>query len=307
MANPQYEPIIIGGGPAGQSAALIAGQIRIKTALIIAENPRNFVTAALYGFLTRDSPHLNELSVVAKEQICKFPPVDHITDRIFDVARSADGFSATTARGTTMPATHMLIATGHRDHLNQLKLPVIEVVYSKTVYPYPFCDGYEHADEAFAIFDHGAIRHLGPMMRIWSRDMIMFTNGKSLDAKVKAELQIKGFLVKEVDVAGLWSSSGALTHVTLDDGREIARQSGFVVEELSSPATDVAERLGGVAHEETNWGMPEVSGASGATNIPGPYLVGDARIGFAGIAAVISEGSFRGAMEHWTALPEEAK
>ena len=44
----------------------------------------------------------------------------------------------------------MLIATGHRDHLDQLELPGIEQVYGKSVYPCPFCDGFEHTDEAYA-------------------------------------------------------------------------------------------------------------------------------------------------------------
>jgi len=314
MANLHYDLIIIGGGPAGQSAALIAGRTRMKTAFINAENPRNFVTTASHGFLTRDGAHPSELLAVAKDQLRKYPTVDYIADSVSDVARLDNGFSATTAQGATMTAPRMVIATGHRDHLGHLDLPGIEDVYGKSVYPCPFCDGYEHADEALAIFGHGAIEHFVPMMRIWSRDMIVFTNGNSLDAKVKAELRTKGVPVEEGKVANLRSAGGTLTHVVLGDGREIARQSGFVVEEFSSPATDFAERLGVIAQEENDWGMPELAAASGTTNIPGLYVVGDARMGFAGIAAAVSEGGFcvemmahEVAMERWSALPEGSK
>ncbi|WP_458792332.1 NAD(P)/FAD-dependent oxidoreductase [Yoonia sp. MH D7] len=314
MSNQQYDLIIIGGGPAGQSAALIAGRTRMKTAFINAESPRNFVTTASHGFLTRDGAHPSELLAVAKEQLRKYPTVNYIADSVSDVARLADGFSATTAQGATMTATRMLIATGHRDHLDQLDLPGIEDVYGKSVYPCPFCDGYEHADEALAIFGHSAIEHFVPMMRIWSHDMIVFTNSNPLDAKVKAELQAKGVLVEEGKVATLRSKGGTLTHVVLEDGREIARQSGFIIEEFSSPATDFAEHLGVIANDENDWGMSELASASGTTNIPGLYVVGDARMGFAGIAAAVSEGGFcvemmahEVAMERWTALPEEPK
>ncbi|UWQ76194.1 NAD(P)/FAD-dependent oxidoreductase [Leisingera sp. M658] len=314
MASQHYDLIIIGGGPAGQSAALIAGRTRMKTAFINAESPRNFVTTASHGFLTRDGAHPSELLAVAKEQLHKYPTVNYIAGKVSEVSRLAGGFSATTAQGATMTATRMLIATGHRDNLDQLDLPGIEDVYGKSVYPCPFCDGYEHSDEALAIFGHGAIEHFVPMMRIWSRDMIVFTNGNPLDAKVKAELQAKGVPVEEAGVASLRSKGGTLTHVVLDDGREIARQSGFVVEEFSSPATDFAVRLGVIANEENDWGMSELAGANGTTNIPGLYIVGDARMGFAGIAAAVSEGGFcvemiahEVAMERWAVLLEEPK
>lgn len=310
MANEHYDLIIIGGGPAGQSAALIAGRTRIKTAFINAEAPRNFVTTASHGFLTRDGVHPSELMAIAKQQLKTYPTVRYIADHVTDVARLAEGFSATAAAGETLTAPRILIATGHRDHLDRLDLPGIEQVYGTSVYPCPFCDGFEHSDEALAIFGHGAIEHFVPMMRIWSQDMIAFTNGKPLDAKVTADLAGKGVPVEEGKVTDLRSKDGTLTHVVLADGREIARQSGFVVEEFSSPATDFAERLGAIPNEENDWGMPELAGASGTTNIPGLYVVGDARIGFSGIAAAVSEGGFcvemiahEVAMERWNALP----
>lgn len=313
MTKHPYDLIIIGGGPAGQSAALIAGRTRMKTAFVNAEAPRNFVTTASHGFLTRDGAHPSELLTVAKEQLQKYSTVQYFTDNIVSVARLSDGFSATNSDGMVLQAARMLLATGHSDNLAQLELPGIEMVYGKSVYPCPFCDGFEHADEALAIFGHGAVEHFVPMMAIWSRDMIVFTNGKTLDAELKEQLASKGVPVEEGKVAALLSDNGKLTHVELGDGRKIARQSGFVVEEFSHPTTDFAERLGVVAMDENDWGMPELAGASGTTNIPGLYVIGDARIGFSGIAAAVSEGGFcvemmahEMAMERWRAIPQVA-
>lgn len=309
MPTLQYDLIIIGGGPAGQSAALIAGRTRMQTAFINAESPRNFVTTASHGFLTRDGAHPSELLAVAKEQLKKYSTVEYVNDNVTDVARTPSGFSATIASGMELSATRMLIATGHKDHLELLELPGVEDVYGKSVYPCPFCDGFEHADEAMAIFGHSVVAHFVPMMRTWSQDLIVFTNGKPLEEKAKAELIAKGVPVEEGKVKRLLSNAGKLTHVVMEDGREIKRQSGFVVEEFSRPSTDFAERLGAVATEENDWGMPELAGASGTTNIPGLYVVGDARMGFAGIAAAVSEGGFcvemmahEVAMERWQAF-----
>lgn len=314
MNDQHYDLIIIGGGPAGQSAALVAGRTRLKTALINAEAPRNFVTTASHGFLTRDGAHPSEILAIAKEQLKKYPSVDYFADQVGEVARLPEGFSATTGAGKRLTATRLLIATGHRDHLERLNLPGIEEVYGKSVYPCPFCDGFEHADEGLAIFGHSVVQHFVPMMRIWSKDLIVFTNGEKLSPQVKAELEQKGVPVEEGKVTALKSLAGKLQAVMLEDGRVIARESGFVVEEISSPATNFAEQLGVEAQGENDWGMPEIASASGTTNIPGLYIVGDARTGFSGIAAAVSEGGFcvemmvhEMAMAKWAAMGEVAE
>ncbi|MGJ8528557.1 NAD(P)/FAD-dependent oxidoreductase [Maritalea sp.] len=311
MNETQFDLIIIGGGPAGQSAALMAGRTRLKTAFINAEDPRNFVTTASHGFLTRDGAHPSEILTVAKDQLKKYTTVDYVKDRVTNVARTPSGFSATLMDGRILHGKKMLIATGHKDNLAELELPGLEAVYGKSVYPCPFCDGFEHKDEALAIFGHSVVQHFVPMMRVWSKDLVVFTNGKALDDHTKAELVSKGVPVEESKVEALISTDGKLTHVELEGGRKVVRQSGFVVEEFSSPATNFAEQLGVIPTEENDWGMKELAGASGTTNIPGLYVVGDARIGFSGIAAAVAEGGFcvemmlhELAMERWGALPE---
>ncbi len=311
MDDTEYDLIIIGGGPAGQSAALIAGRTRMKTAFINAETPRNLVTTASHGFLTRDGAHPSEILAVAKTQLQKYPSVNYIKNQVHEVERTHAGFCVTTSDGKVLRGKKMLIATGHRDNLDELALPGIADVYGKSVYPCPFCDGFEHADEALAIFGHSVVAQFVPIMRVWSKDLVVFTNGKLLNPETKALLESKGVPVEEGKVVALISIKGKLTHVKLEDGRKIARQSGFVVEEFSAPATDFAEQLGVIPNGENDWGMKEFASASGKTNIRDLYVVGDARIGFSGIAAAVAEGAFcvemmlhELAIERWDALPK---
>ena len=57
MQNIEIQVIIIGGGPAGMSAALVLGRSRINTLVLNTENPRNIVTTHSHGFLTQDGKH----------------------------------------------------------------------------------------------------------------------------------------------------------------------------------------------------------------------------------------------------------
>ena len=52
--SPTYDAIVIGGGPAGLSAALILGRCRRRILVCDAGQPRNAHSAAMHGFLTRD-------------------------------------------------------------------------------------------------------------------------------------------------------------------------------------------------------------------------------------------------------------
>ena len=49
--------IIVGGGPAGLSAALVLGRCRRKVVVFDTGQPRNAASHAMHGFLSRDGTH----------------------------------------------------------------------------------------------------------------------------------------------------------------------------------------------------------------------------------------------------------
>lgn len=50
----RYEAVVVGGGAAGLSAALVLGRARRRTLVVDAGEPRNAPAAHLQGYLTRD-------------------------------------------------------------------------------------------------------------------------------------------------------------------------------------------------------------------------------------------------------------
>jgi thioredoxin reductase len=60
--NNMLDCAIIGGGPAGLSAALVLGRAMRNTILFDDNKPRNAVTQETHGFITRDGIKPNDFS-----------------------------------------------------------------------------------------------------------------------------------------------------------------------------------------------------------------------------------------------------
>lgn len=287
----QHDVAIIGGGPAGMSAGLTAGRALLDTVIVNAESPRNAVTTASHGFLTRDGAHPAELLAVAKQQLEKYETVRYLTDTVIETVATNDGFEVALAGGERLIANQLIIATGYTDDLSQLALPGIDDVYGASVYPCVFCDGFEHRGERLALFGSEGAIHYAPMVRLWTEDLIVFTNGATLTSDEIAEFERHSVPVYTEPVRRLDSTNGKLLAVELSTGERIERDAGFISDDYSKSSSAFAEALG-VTSSANDWGMTALDVTeTGGTSIPGLHVIGDARIGFSGLIAAAAEGA----------------
>lgn len=285
---------IIGGGPAGMSAALVFGRAMLNTVIINEEKARNMVTQGSHGFLTRDGAHPSELLQIAKEQLTQYQTVHYTKGRVAQVEKQGDFYQLKTQQGDTFTAKRLVFATGYQDNINQVDLPGIKAVYGKTVYPCPFCDGWERRNQALALFgEETFVFEFAKTISHWTNDLVVFTNGK----KVLSETQKQAFekhQVKLVEdkIEALVSTQGQLQEVKLVNGESIARQGGFLLSTGEKQACEIPALLGvpkgeyGV-YKTNDWGKSEIEGI---------YIIGDAKNGFGGIALSVAEGSMAAEM-----------
>ena len=282
---------IVGGGPAGMSAALIAGRALLDTVVINAEMARTHVTGASHGFLTRDGAHPSEILAVAKSQLEKYETVTYRVGVVAGIERHTNGFEITDDTGNRIMAERLIIATGHRDDLAQLSIEGIENVYGNSVYPCVFCDGLEHHGERIALFGGADAVHYAPMVSMWTRDLTVFTNGRELSASSIRELELRGVAVHRERIVRLHASHGTLASVELSSGERIERDAGFIADDYSTPATAFAQELG-VGSRQNDWGMTELDADDlGKTSVDNLWVIGDAKTGFSGLIAAAAEGA----------------
>ncbi len=223
-----YDCAIIGGGPAGLNAALVLGRARRTVALFDNNQPRNAVTHASHGFLTRDGVTPSEFRRIAKEEVLRYPSVEHHPIKVTDIRKLHDGFEIFTDRDEPIQSRKLLIATGLKEILPDI--PGLAELYGKSLFNCPYCDGWELRDQPLIVLsDNPRVYHMAKLLYNWSRDLVICTNGRSvLTDEQKQMLASRNIIVSEQTVAAFHGSEGKLRQVEFTDGSRIDRTGGFV-------------------------------------------------------------------------------
>ncbi|OMF41755.1 NAD(P)/FAD-dependent oxidoreductase [Paenibacillus peoriae] len=265
-----YDCAIIGGGPAGLNAALVLGRARRSVALIDNNRPRNAVTHASHGFITRDGVTPAEFRRVAYEEVLRYPSVHHLQTEVVSIMKNESGFEVLDSSGLRVQARKLILATGIKEIFPEIE--GFYPLYGKSLFNCPYCDGWELRDQPLVLVsESAAIFHTAKLLLNWSKDLIVCTNGHaSLSDEQKERLQSKGIVVMDQPVASFIGHNGQLEHVCFTDGTQVPRVGGFVTPQFVQSAP-LGEHLG---CERTESGGIKTDEA-GRTSIPGVYAAGD--------------------------------
>lgn len=286
-----YDVIIVGGGPAGLSAALVLGRSLRQVIVIDEGKPRNRVTAASHGFLTRDGIAPQQLRAKALQELRTYPNVQIVHDTVQAVQLQEQRFIARTANEQYYISKRMIFATGVRDQLPAI--PGLADVYGRSIFPCPYCDGWERRHEPLAVIGSG--EHLFSFIRTiahWSRDLIVFTNGAaSMQADQRNAVQRRGIPIIETPVVQLRSKRGRLEYIELEDGVMYKRAGGFIVHTNPQRATDIPAQLGIPVQNNGTYTTTSEHGHTALNNL---YIIGDAKNSFTGLMGAAYEGYYIG-------------
>ncbi|MFF4982829.1 NAD(P)/FAD-dependent oxidoreductase [Streptomyces sp. NPDC001046] len=288
----KYAVVVVGGGAAGLSAALVLGRARVRTLVVDAGEPRNAPAAHLQGYLSRDGMPPAEFLAAGREEVARYG-VEQVRDRVVEVERDGD-FTVVLAGGRTVRARRLVVATGLADELPDV--PGLAERFGRDVLHCPFCHGWEVRDEPFGVLAASpASVHQALMVSQWSKDVRFFLHRVAEEELTDVDLRrlsAAGVEVVPGEVAGLVVEDDRLTGVRLADGTVHARSVLFAGPR-PVPRTGLLERLGAELHE-TPFGAYPVVDATGLTTVPGVWAAGNA-IGFAEQVVHAASGGYRAA------------
>ncbi|OPH50003.1 pyridine nucleotide-disulfide oxidoreductase [Paenibacillus ferrarius] len=291
MENQFFDVTIIGGGPAGLNAALVLGRARKKVAVIDAGRPRNAVTHAVHGFLTRDGISPSEFRRMAKEEISAYPAVSFVADTVVSITGTNGQFQIETEQGQTFASQKILFAVGMKDQ--PLGIPGLAEVYGKSAFVCPYCDGWELRDQPLVIITKGAeLMHFAPLISGWTNRFTVCTNGPDeLTDAQREELQRNHVPLFDSPIRQIDSSDGIVRQVVLED-ETIVPCTGIFFKPNLITGSDLPQTIG---CEMTDMGAIVVD-EFGKTNIPGVYSAGDAATRMHQAIAAASMGALAAAV-----------
>jgi len=280
--NERYDVVVVGGGAAGLSAALVLGRARRRVAVVDGGAPRNAPAAHMHGFLSRDGMSPAELFAVGREEAAGYG-VGFISGHVVSID---PGFSVTLADGEALEARRLLIATGATDELPPI--PDLRERWGEDFLHCPYCHGWEVRDQPLGVLGTGtgSVEH-AHLLRQWSDDLIFFTHTHDLTEAEREQLEARGIRVVDGEVRGLVVDDDRLRGVMLGDGRTVERTALFVRPELRPRLAGLLEHL---ACETDELGFVRVDTA-GRTSVSGVWAAGNAANPRAQVITAAGEGS----------------
>jgi thioredoxin reductase len=277
-----FDVIIVGGGPAGLSAALVLGRCRRRVLVLDEGLQRNAASAAAHGFFTRDGATPAALYEVGREQLTAYD----VHQRRVHVERAQlrEGGFTVSGEGRQWHSRKLLLATGVRDRW--LEAPGAEVLAGVGVYQCPYCDGWEVRDRALGLYaptDDAAEVALG--LKAWSDRVTLFTNGRKLAPEERAKLERHRVSLDESKVLGLIHGGGLLQGVRLEGNERVAVDALFVHAGQESRSR-FAEQLGCPTKPDGRIGVGQYQD----TPVHGLYVAGDLSAPLQAIAIAVAEG-----------------
>jgi thioredoxin reductase len=273
---------VVGGGPAGLSAALVLGRARRRVVVIDAGTPRNAPASHMHGFLSRDGMSPADLLRAARVEVRRYG-VEIVDDTVVD---ASPGFALRLAGGRTVDARHVLLATGAVDELPDV-LGARER-WGRDLLHCPYCHGWEVRDQPLGVLatGPGSVEH-AHLIRQWTDDVILFTHMLGVTEGERAGLDARGIAVVDGSVERLIVIDDRLRAVQLADGRTVPRAALFIRPVLRAHGDGPAAGLG---CDLLAGGLLRVD-PDGRTSVPGVWAAGNAANPRAQVITAAGEGS----------------
>lgn len=294
--------LVIGGGPAGLSAATWVGRYQRSTLLVDAGHQRNLAATEIHGMLGTGPTTPAEFYADIHEGLERYTTVRRVDGIVADLVKESDErFVAhiTQERASnggaddtiTVIAKRIILATGVRDRLPELA--GIDDHYGVDVHHCPACDGLTAADQRIIVLGVGAhVPAYASELLDWASEVVIVTESDAdpaFDDDQRAACAEHDIEVVDGVARELVGAPGALEGVRLDDGRVIEGSKVFF-SYAHHPTNELAEALG--------CGMDEHGGlivnSMQLTNVDGVYAAGDIVTGLQLVPIAVGTGAAAG-------------
>jgi thioredoxin reductase len=286
MSTKPLDVVVVGGGPAGLSAALVLGRMRRRVLLLDTDAPANAASKGVHGFLSRDGSPPAEVRRVGRDQLRTYETVECRSVAARSARGRADGgFDLDLEDGSRATTRRLLLAHGMRYGLPDLE--GVDELWGERVFHCPYCHGWEVRDRPIAVYGRGErAGHQALMLSSLSDDVaLLFEGDPGLPDEQLRRLDVAGIELFADPVQRVEPEQDGL-RVVFTHRAPLARHALFVQAKLTL-ASDLAAEVGATL---TEMGSVEAD-ATGGTSVAGLYAAGDAGTTVQSVAVATGSGA----------------
>jgi thioredoxin reductase len=260
--------VVVGGGPAGLSAALVLTRAVRRVVVVDSGEPRNAPAHGAHGFLGHDGIAPLDLLDSGRREVRSYGG-EIVQGRAVAAEPTPEGLAVRLDDGRVLHGRRLLVTTGLADELPDV--PGLAERWGIDVVHCPYCHGYELRGRRIAVLapDTSGTRE-ALLLGQWSPDVVLLRHtAPQPDPKAAEKLAARGVEVHDGVVTSVVVEDDRLVGVRLDGGGEVACDALLVFPRVV-PRDEVLTSLG---VETRPGGVVRVDG-SGRTSVPRVYAAG---------------------------------
>lgn len=301
-----WDVIIIGGGSAGLSAALMLGRSRRQVLVLDEGLPRNRFAGHMHGVLGRDHTSPLDLIAAGRTELGRYEGVVVRAGDVVAASAVARGFEVVLGDGERHEGRRMLVATGLRDDLPPI--PGLAEQWGRGAFVCPYCDGWEQRDRRIAVLATSeANTHQAQLMRQLSPHVTFFGHGVDLSDEARAGLLARGIEIEERAVAAVVADEqGRLSGIRLADGTDAPADAIFVGPD-PVPNDATLRALGAETAAHPSGRDFVVVDELGRTSVPGLWAAGNITDPRSSVPFAMAAGNMAGAAINADLIEDEVR
>ncbi|MEP6731229.1 MAG: NAD(P)/FAD-dependent oxidoreductase [bacterium] len=295
---------IIGGGPAGLTAAIFLARYLHTVTLIDSGDPRNWETRGINGFLGHPGIRPPELRGMGRDQLRDLGVelVDTACERV--ACADSEHFQLLLADGRQIDARRLLLAIGVKDVWPAIS--GLAPIYGANAHICPDCDGFECIGKKVAVLGKGR-KAVGLALNLttWTRDLVICTNGAPADLDLPEyceKLDALNIPVLESPIARAVHNGAHLQSLEFENGMQLdVDKLFFAIGQY--PADDLGAQLGCERDEDGHIIVDE----SYHTSVRNCWAAGDIIPGPQLAIAAAADGAMAALAMHKSLVPSGQK
>jgi thioredoxin reductase len=217
----EFDVVIVGGGPAGLSAALVLGRARRRVLLCDAGPRRNAAAEHIHGFVTRDGTEPAEFRRVARQQLEPYAGVEVRDASVVEIRGARGEFEVRLEGGGTVRSRRILLCNGMIDQPPEID--GLWPLWGRSILICPYCHGWEVQDQRFGFLaPTPEMLEFALLLRGWTRELVVLTDGRfDVPAEPAERLARAGVAIETRRIARLAAQDDRLERIEFERGEPL--------------------------------------------------------------------------------------